>query len=139
MKFLPGLRAFDNVFDDIFYEPFLATNNSGSMKTDIKEKDGNYLFDMELPGYKKEDIKIDLKDGYLNVSATRNVETDEKDKEGNVIRQERYSGSCSRSFFVGEQTQQEDIKANFENGELKITLPKQSTKKEEEKKFIPID
>ncbi|MEG2384872.1 MAG: Hsp20/alpha crystallin family protein, partial [Erysipelotrichaceae bacterium] len=94
---------------------------------------------MELPGYKKEDIKIDLKDGYLNVSATRNVETDEKDKEGNVIRQERYSGSCSRSFFVGEQTQQEDIKANFENGELKISLPKQSTKKEEEKKFIPIN
>ena len=92
------------------------------MKTDITEKDGNYTLDMELPGCKKEDIHLELNDGYLNVSASHNTSKDEKDDKGNVIRQERYSGTFSRSFYVGENVKEEDIKASYENGELKITF-----------------
>lgn len=109
------------------------------MKTDVTEKDGNYLLDMELPGYGKEDIKIELKDGYLNVSASKNTSNEEKDDKGNVIRQERYTGSCSRSFYVGDGVKETDIKAKFENGELKIVVPVDAPKEVEEKKFIAIE
>ena len=97
MKFLPGLNLFDDAFDDMFFDPIFTKKSSNIMKTDVTEKDGNYLLDMELPGYGKEDIKIELKDGYLNVSASKNTSNEEKDDKGNVIRQERYTGSCSRS------------------------------------------
>ena len=110
-----------------------------SWKTDVTEKDGNYLLDMELPGYGKEDIKIELKDGYLNVSASKNTSNEEKDDKGNVIRQERYTGSCSRSFYVGDGVKETDIKAKFENGELKIVVPVDAPKEVEEKKFIAIE
>jgi len=135
MKFLP---AFYDVFDDLFDEPsrYSAMN---SMRTDIVEKDGQYLLNMELPGYKKEDIQMELKDGYLIVQATKNVNNEEKDSQGRVIRCERYSGSCNRHFYVGENIQQEDIKASFDNGELKISLPKEPMKKVENRRFIPID
>lgn len=83
---------------------------------------------MELPGCKKEDIHLELNDGYLNVSASHNTSKDEKDDKGNVIRQERYSGTFSRSFYVGENVKEEDIKASYENGELKITFPKEQEK-----------
>ena len=136
MKFLPDL--FNDTLEDLFYDPFFSKTNS-YMKTDIKEKDGNYLLDMELPGYQKEDIQMELKDGYLTIQATRNSNKDEKDDKGNVIRQERFSGSCSRNFYVGEGIKQSDIKANFENGELKILIPKVDHKEVEEKKFIPIE
>lgn len=99
MKFLPGLNLFDDAFDDMFFDPIFTKKSSNIMKTDVTEKDGNYLLDMELPGYGKEDIKIELKDGYLNVSASKNTSNEEKDDKGNVIRQERYTGSCSRSFL----------------------------------------
>lgn len=135
MKFLP---TFNNVFDDLFDDPF-RYSSVDSMRTDIVEKDGQYLLNMELPGYKKEDIQMELKDGYLIIHATKNVDNEEKDDEGHVIRRERYSGSCSRNFYVGNNVQQEDIKASFENGELKISLPKEPTKQVEEKRFIPID
>lgn len=135
MKFLP---TFNNVFDDLFDDPF-RYSSVDSMRTDIVEKDGQYLLNMELPGYKKEDIQMELKDGYLIIHATKNVDNEEKDEEGHVIRRERYSGSCSRNFYVGNNVQQEDIKASFENGELKISLPKEPTKQVEEKRFIPID
>ena len=135
MKFLPGL----NLFDDMFFDPIFTKKSSNIMKTDVTEKDGNYLLDMELPGYGKEDIKIELKDGYLNVSASKNTSNEEKDDKGNVIRQERYTGSCSRSFYVGDGVKETDIKAKFENGELKIVVPVDAPKEVEEKKFIAIE
>lgn len=136
MKFLPGF--FNDTFDDLMYDPFFSKTSS-YMKTDIKEKDGNYLLNMELPGFNKEDIQMELKDGYLSVHAKRDVQNDEKDDSGNIIRQERFSGSCSRNFYVGDGVTQADIKATFENGELKILIPKVDQKKVKETKFIPIE
>lgn len=135
MKFLP---TFNDVFDDLFHDSFMNYSNVDIMRTDISESDGNYLFNMELPGFKKEDIKMELKDGYLLVTAHRDVNNEEKDNEGHVIRRERYQGSCSRNFYIGD-IDESDIKASFDNGELKITVPKQSVKQVEAKKFIPID
>ena len=135
MKFLPIMN---DVFDDLFYDSFKNYSNVNAMLTDICEQNDQYLLNMELPGFKKEDIQMELKDGYLLVSATRNANTEEKDDQGHVIRRERYSGSCSRSFYVGD-IKQEDVKASFDNGELKITIPKNTVKQVEEKKYISID
>ena len=123
MRLLPRMM-FDDFFDDMFDEPLLHRNAITAMRCDIREKDGSYLLDIELPGYDKEDIKMDLENGYLTVSALRNTNKEEKDDQGNVIRQERVQGSCSRSFYVGEAITPEDIKAHYDNGELKIVLPK---------------
>ena len=113
MKFFPRTNdLFDTVFDDMFTSPIFNARNDMVMKTDITEKDGNYMLDMELPGCRKEDIHLELNDGYLNVSASRNTNKEEKDDKGNLIRQERYSGSFSRSFYVGENVKEEDIKAS---------------------------
>lgn len=136
MKLLHDL--FNDSFDEFFNDSFLQRTNS-LMKTDIHDIDGGYLLDMELPGYQKEDIQLELKDGYLNISASRNSNNEEKDDQGNIIRKERYSGSCSRSFFVGKHVTEADIKASFVNGELKITVPKADAAKVEEKRFIPIE
>lgn len=137
MKFFPRTTSlFDDMFDDMFTSPFFANRNDMVMKTDITEKDGNYTLDMELPGCKKEDIHLELNDGYLNVSASHNTSKDEKDDKGNVIRQERYSGTFSRSFYVGENVKEEDIKASYENGELKITFPKEQEKLPEKKTIM---
>ena len=137
MKFFPRTTSlFDDMFDDMFTSPFFANRSDMAMKTDITEKDGSYMLDMELPGCKKEDIQ--LNDGYLNVSASHNTSKDEKDDKGNVIRQERYSGTFSRSFYVGENVREEDIKASYDNGELKITFPK-AQEKLPEKKTIMIE
>lgn len=137
MKFFPRTTSlFDDMFDDMFTSPFFTNRNDMAMKTDITEKDGNYTLDMELPGCKKEDIHLELNDGYLNVSASHNTSKDEKDDKGNVIRQERYSGTFSRSFYVGENVKEEDIKASYENGELKITFPKEQEKLPEKKTIM---
>ena len=110
------------------------------MKTDIQEKDNNYVLDMDLPGYEKEDIKAQLKDGYLTITAQKNTSNDDKDEKGNYIRRERYCGKCSRSFYVGDGIKEEDIKANFKNGILQLTFPKEVARKEdEETKYITID
>ena len=130
MRLFPGL--FNDAFDDMMHDHSM-------MKTDIREKDGNFILDMELPGFKKEDIQMELKEGYLTINASRQSNNEEKDQDGNIIRQERFSGSCSRSFDVGEDITHEDIKASFGNGELKIIVPKEAPKKVEEKRFIPID
>lgn len=117
-----------------------SSNTNGLMQTDITEKDDSYEVTMNLPGFKKEDVRGELKDGYLVVSATTNTSNDEKDSEGRYIRRERYSGSCSRSFYVGSQITQEDIKAKFENGVLKIDVPKKEAKPViEDKKYIAIE
>lgn len=139
MKFLPRTTdLFDDVFDDMFTSPFFTNRGDMAMKTDITEKDANYLLDMELPGCRKEDIHLELNDGYLNVSASRNSSKEEKDAKGNLIRQERYSGSFSRSFYVGEGVQEEDIKASYDNGELKISFPK-TVQRLPKKKAIQIE
>jgi len=101
-----------------------SSNTNGLMQSDITETDHCYEVTMNLPGFKKEDVKGELRDGYLIVSATTNSSNEEKDMEGRYIRRERYSGSCSRSFYVGEDVKQEDIKAKFEDGTLKLTIPK---------------
>ena len=135
----------DNLFDDFMTNPwrmdFFSTPTSGKqlMSTDVKEQDGTYELDIELPGYKKEDVHAELNNGYLTISASKNENKDEKDEKGNYIRRERYSGSCSRSFYVGEQVKQEEIRAKFEDGILKLVVPKEDKKKIEEKKYISIE
>ena len=127
MKFFPRTSSlFDDMFDDMFTSPFFSNRSDMTMKTDITEKVGYYTLDMELPGCKKEEIHLELSDGYLNVSASHNTGSDEKDDKGNIIRQERYSGTFSRSFYVVENVKEEDVRASYENGELKITFPKES-------------
>lgn len=138
MKLLPGFTAFDDVFENMFSDPFFK-GNSNYMRTDVKEVDDNYVLDMELPGFNKDNIQIQLKDGYLNISATKSTNNDETDSQGNIIRQERYSGSCSRSFFVGEDIKPEDIKASYDNGELKISLPKTAPQQITVDNHIPIE
>ena len=138
MRLLPR-TMFDDMIDDWFGEPRFTRRTAAAMRCDIREKDGSYLLDIELPGYRKEDIHIGLEDGYLTVSAARNTSSEEKDKQGNILRQERISGSCSRSFYVGEELTAEDIKAKYDNGELKIVLPKKDQKEIEAKKNIMIE
>lgn len=138
MKLLPGFNTFDDVFDNMFNDSFFkGTNNY--MRTDVKEIDNNYVLEMELPGFNKDDISVELHEGYLTITGNKSSNVDEKDNSGNIIRQERYSGSCSRSFYVGDEVKQEDIKASYNNGELKISLPKTASKQIENRKYIQID
>lgn len=109
------------------------------MKTDVRETETGYEVDMDLPGFKKDEIKLDLENGYLTVSAAKGLDKDEKDQKGKLIRQERYAGSMQRSFFVGEEITTEDIKAKYENGVLKLNVPKKEAKKLPEKKTIMIE
>lgn len=139
MKFFPRTTSFfDDAFDDVFNTPFFRGTSEAAMKTDITEKDGNYLLDIELPGCQKEDIKMELDDGYLTIMASRNTNKEEKDAKGNVIRQERYSGTFQRSFYVGEDVTETDIKASYDNGELKVIVPKKEARLPE-KKYISIE
>ena len=141
-----GESLFDNMFpfDEKFFtekkDPLYGKNVSRLMKTDVRETEKTYELDIDLPGFKKEDVKIQLKDGYLNIQATREEKKDEKDEKGKYVRRERYTGTCNRSFYVGPNIKHEDIHAKYENGILHVTFPKEETKKEvEEKKFIAID
>ncbi|MFV0255375.1 MAG: Hsp20/alpha crystallin family protein [Erysipelotrichaceae bacterium] len=139
MKLIPFRNSLlDDFFDAKFYDSF-PTNSVNSMKTDISEKDGNYLLDIELPGYKKEDINVSLKDGYLNVSASTNNTSETKDDEGNIIRRERSRGSVTRSYYLGKDYSQEDISAKYDNGELKITIKAVDQQVIAEKHSIAID
>ena len=110
------------------------------MKTDIRDVDGNYELDIDLPGFKKDEIQVQLKDGYLVLSAAKGLDKDEKDKEGNYIRRERYAGTLSRSFYVGKDITEKDIHGKYENGILMLDIPKKAPeKKVEEKKFVTIE
>ena len=133
----------ENLLDDFFGFPFDGDydyNAASLMTTDVKDTDHGYEVTMNMPGVKKEDVKAELKDGYLTVSAVSNKQTDEKNSEGKYLRRERYSGSCSRSFYVGEGVKQEDIKAKFEDGTLKLEIPKEEAKPAvEQKKYISIE
>ena len=139
MRFMPTLRRdgdFD-LFDDVFNAPFFG--REALMKTDITEKDGKYQLEMDLPGYKKEDVKISLYDGNLTIEANHNSSNEEKDDKGNVVRQERFSGSCTRTFYVGTEAKESDIHASFKDGVLKIEVPSENDKIESEKKLISIE
>lgn len=103
------------------------------MRTDVKETDTAYEVDVDLPGYKKEDLSLELESGYLTINATRKTENDRKDKEGNYVRRERFYGNCRRSFYVGEDVEQSDVAAKFEDGVLKLTINKKEPTKVEAK------
>lgn len=123
-------------FEDVFADPFFEQKENKIMKTDVKEKEGNYILEIDIPGYEKEDIQIELQDGYLTVTASKNEENEEK--KAKYLRRERFSGMCTRSYYVGDAIKEEDIKANFKNGILSIVFPKEPEPKIENKKYIPI-
>lgn len=127
------------MFKDPFFSRPFENSSSQIMKTDIHEKDGSYMIEMELPGYAKEDIKADLKDGYLTITANRDETKEEKDAKGNCLHKERYTGSCNRSFYVGDKVTQDDIKASFRDGVLLLQIPKEVQKVEEQPKLITIE
>ena len=140
----------DNLFDDFFEFPFFddraerklyGHNAKNIMKTDIKEHKDGYELEIDLPGFHKDEIQAELKDGYLTISAAKQLNQDEEEKEsGKYIRRERYSGSCQRSFYVGDEITQEDIKAEFKHGILKLFVPKKEAKPEvEQRKFVSIE
>ena len=109
------------------------------MKTDVKETDTGYEVDIDLPGFKKDEINAQLDNGYLTISAAKGLDKDEKDKKGKYIRKERYAGAMSRSLYVGEGITQEDIKAKYEDGILRLSVPKKEAKAVENKKYIAIE
>lgn len=146
----------EDLFDDFFQDDFPFFDNRAGrdiekklygrraknlMKTDIKELDGAYELIVDLPGFKKEEVQVALEKGYLTISAAKGLDKDEQEKEsGRYIRRERYAGACQRSFYVGEQLTQEDIKGEFKHGILKLTIPKKEAKPAvEENKYITIE
>lgn len=131
----------ESFLDDFFDSPFTTGYDASSlMHTDIKDTDTGYELTMDMPGVKKEDVTAQLKDGYLTIQASSNSEREKKDDDGRYIRRERYVGSSSRSFYVGEDVTEEDIKAKFEDGTLKIRIPKKEAKSAvEQQKYIAIE
>ena len=140
----------ENLFDNWFDFPkFCDIDNTERklygrhadrlMKTDVHETEDHYNVDIDLPGFKKEDISLELDKGYLTVSATKSLDKDENDKKGKLIRQERYSGSMQRSFYVGDNLTEEDIMASFKHGVLSINVPKKEKVEVPEKKTIMIE
>ena len=131
-----GENLFDEFFDDDFpmipmrsiRNPLYGKNAKNLMKTDVRETDNTYELDIDLPGFKKDEVQLDLKDGYLTISAAKGLDKDQEDKKGKYIRQERYAGACSRSFFVGEEIEPRDVSAKFEDGILRVSLPKRVKK-----------
>ena len=149
MMMMPSIFG-ENLFDDFMDFPFereffgrknplYGKNEKNMMKTDVKELDHAYELDIDLPGFKKEEVTARLENGYLTISAAKGLDKDEKDKEGKYIRRERYAGAMSRSFYVGDEVKQEEIRAKFEDGILRLTVPKQDAQKEEENKYISIE
>ena len=140
----------ENLFDDWFDDfPFRSLENvdrklygkhaGREMLTDVKEHEDHYEVEIDLPGFKKDEISIELNEGYLTVTASKGLDENEESKKGKIVRQERYAGVLQRSFYVGEEMTQENIKAKYENGVLTLTVPKQEEKKTPEKKTIMIE
>ena len=150
-----GENLFDNFLDDFFDFPVFddkamqkaqqqlyGRHTANMMKTDVQEHDNHYEVDIDLPGFKKEELALELKDGYLTISASKGLSKEEKEeKTGKFVRRERYAGSMSRAFYIGEEIKQEDIHAKYENGVLKLSIPKveEEKPKVEEKKYITIE
>ncbi|HBN56400.1 MAG TPA: Hsp20/alpha crystallin family protein [Lachnospiraceae bacterium] len=125
-----GRNFMDDFFEDFANSSYYRPNRIGTvpaMKADVQELEDSYQIDLELPGFRKEDLQAELKDGYLTIKATRQNTEEQKDEKGKYIRQERYSGHYQRSFYVGEDVTQEDVHAAFENGILKLTVPKKES------------
>lgn len=132
-------NLFDNFFGDMF-SPSRVMRSAGTMSTDIRELEDSYQIDMELPGFTKEDVKAELKDGYMTIEASHSENKEDKTNDGRYIRRERYSGSYTRSFYVGESITENDIRAKFTDGVLTVTVPKQENKPEvAQKKYISIE
>ena len=140
-----GESLFDDWFDDFDRQMqhmdrrLYGRNAKREMKTDVREKEDGYEIDMDLPGFKKDQVELTLENGYLTVTANKGFDKDEKDDKGRMIRQERYAGSMQRSFYVGDNMTEEDVKAHFEDGVLHLNLPKKDAKKVPEKKTICIE
>ena len=153
MAMMVPMRRNRNLLSELMTDPFDAFFNAASapmqamqkmsptlMRTDIKETGGGYELTIDLPGFKKDDVQAELKDGYLTINARTQSESEDKDEEGTYVRKERFSGKCSRTFYVGDDVEEDDIKAKFEDGVLKIAVPKkQEQPKLEEKKTIAIE
>ena len=145
---LPSIFG-ENLFDDMFNDAFgmmpgidralYGKHAKNMMKTDVRETEDSYLVDIDLPGFKKDEVKVELKDGYLTVSAAKGLDKDEQDKKGRYIRQERYAGTMSRSFYVGEGVKPEDLHAKYEDGILQVTVPKEAPKAIPASTYIAIE
>lgn len=138
-----GENLFDDIFDNGFFtgrDPLFGKNGRNLMKTDVRETDDakSYRLAIDLPGFKKDEIVLDLKDGYLTVNAAKGLDKDEEDKKGRIIRQERYAGALSRSFYIGE-VKPEDVKATYESGVLTLLIPKAEESKAEPETRITIE
>ena len=132
-------NLFDDFFGDMFEDPFFEQMTPQVMKTDVREKDGQYLLDIELPGYDKKDVQAELKDGYLTIEANKDETIENKDEKSNYVRKERYSGNMKRTFYVGEDVTEENIQAGFKDGILKVAITKPEPKQlKDERKLIPI-
>ncbi len=130
-------NAFSN-FADIDKELY-GKHSKNMMKTDVKETDGAYQMAIELPGFDKSEISAELQNGYLTITASKGLDKDEQDDKGRYIRRERYAGAMQRSFYVGANVQQEDIKAKYESGVLMLEVPKQDVKAVEKNRYIAIE
>ncbi len=150
MAMMVPMRRNRNLLSELMTDPFDAFFNAASapmqkmsptlMRTDIKETDAGFELTIDLPGFKKDDVQAELKDGYLTINAQTQGESEDKDEQGTYVRKERFSGKCSRTFYVGDDIEEDDIKAKFEDGVLKIAVPKkQEQPKLEEKKTISIE
>ena len=139
----------DDLFDDLMNFDFPSFRDvdrklygkhaNGLMKTDVRENDGNYELDIDLPGFKKDEISLTLDKSYLIVGAAKTVNEDEKDSKGKMLRQERFSGAMQRSFYVGDALDENDVKAKFEDGVLSLCFPKEKQPEIPEKKSILIE
>ena len=141
MMLVPRKNSYD-LLDDIFDEDFFNFKPAKSevMKTDIKEHDNRYEMITDLPGYDKKNIKISIDNGYLTICAKTNNEKEAKENGGKIVRKERYFGECQRSFYVGDDIKEDDIKATFENGTLTVNIPKKDKQlNENRKKYIEIE
>ena len=141
----------DNLFDDMFdfddfdkefnrmMRPLYGKHAQNMMKTDVRETENSYELDIDLPGFKKDEIKVELDNGYLSISAAKGLDKDEEKKDGKYIRRERYAGAMNRTFYVGDNLTQQDIQAKFEDGILKISVPKKDVQQIEQNKYIAIE
>ena len=142
-----GENLFDDFMNDFPFEkhffgernPLYGKHAKNIMKTDVRETDNSYELDVDLPGFKKEDINVQLDNGYLTISAAKSLEKEDEHEKSHYIRQERYSGSMSRSFYVGNDVKQEEIHAKYEDGILKLAVPKKAAKAIEADKRIQIE
>ena len=147
---LPSIFG-ENLFDDFFTDPFgmmvmpqrhdplYGKHSKNLMKTDVRETEDSYELDVDLPGFKKDEVNVELKNGYLTIQAAKGLDKDEGDKNGRYVRRERWAGQCSRSFYVGEGITDADVHAKFEDGILRLSIPKAEQKALPEKTYIAIE